>query len=183
MKTITPKHQTADQLLWGAGIIFRSGLTRPFLLAFVAATVLFAGAQANAQCTEVISGLREPTRDGPDQSRESAGLRNWHDARRTAGASPLLIRRGNRRTLLDGLPSGISDVGEPSGPYPVSSCADAIFMLPSARAMSGRPGPLPGTTIPNPNPISSPIFSSILAIQFSAATEKTTTGVHAYARR
>jgi hypothetical protein len=41
---------------------------------------------------------------------------------------------------------------------------------------AGRPGPIPGTTIPNPNPISSPIFSSILAIQFSANTEKVTNG-------
>jgi hypothetical protein len=34
----------------------------------------------------------------------------------------------------------------------------------------------PGTTIPNPNPISSPIFSSVLGIQFSARTEDTTPG-------
>jgi len=40
----------------------------------------------------------------------------------------------------------------------------------------GLSGGAPGTDIPNPNGPSSPIFSSILAIQFSAATEKTTTG-------
>jgi hypothetical protein len=41
---------------------------------------------------------------------------------------------------------------------------------------AGRPGPAPGTTMPNPNPISSPIFSSVLGIQFSASTENNTTG-------
>jgi hypothetical protein len=40
----------------------------------------------------------------------------------------------------------------------------------------GRAGPLPGTTIPNPAGPSSPLFSSVLAIQFSANTEKTTDG-------
>jgi hypothetical protein len=37
------------------------------------------------------------------------------------------------------------------------------------------PGPLPNSVIPNPNP-SSPIFSSVLAIDFSASVEKKTNG-------
>jgi hypothetical protein len=40
----------------------------------------------------------------------------------------------------------------------------------------GRPGPFPGTTVPNPNPPSSPLFSSVLAVHFSADTENTTDG-------
>ncbi|HSE38031.1 MAG TPA: ScyD/ScyE family protein, partial [Blastocatellia bacterium] len=81
---------------------------------------------------------------------------------------------GNRRTLLDGLPSGINDVNEPSGPaglfmrgrslYVAIGIGDAVLA-----------GPLPGTNLPNPNP-SSPIFNSILAIHLSANLERTTAG-------
>ena len=41
---------------------------------------------------------------------------------------------------------------------------------------AGRPGPFPGTTIPNPDGVSSPIFSSILAVHFSVPVERNTTG-------
>ena len=82
---------------------------------------------------------------------------------------------GNRRTLLAGLPSGINDVGEPSGPAGLFMRGRTLYVAIGVGDV-GRPGPLPGTTIPNPNPISSPIFSSILAIHFSANAEKTTAG-------
>lgn len=81
---------------------------------------------------------------------------------------------GSRRTLLDGLPSGISDVGDPAGPsglflrgrtlYALIGIGDAIL-----------PGTVMRTALPNPNP-SSPIFSSLLAIHFNANVEKTTHG-------
>ncbi|MBI5385268.1 MAG: hypothetical protein HZA90_11360 [Verrucomicrobia bacterium] len=72
---------------------------------------------------------------------------------------------GSRRALLSGLPSGIADVGDPLGPaglflrgstlYVVISIGDAV-----------RLGPTAGTLVPNPNGASSPLFSSVLAIQF-----------------
>ncbi len=37
-------------------------------------------------------------------------------------------------------------------------------------------GPSQGTTLPNPHP-SSPLFSSVLALHFSAGVEKATAGV------
>jgi hypothetical protein len=37
-------------------------------------------------------------------------------------------------------------------------------------------GPIPGTALPNPNPVSSPLFSSVLAVHFSARVEQETTG-------
>jgi hypothetical protein len=42
--------------------------------------------------------------------------------------------------------------------------------------MKALSGPAPGTTAPNPNPPSSPIFSSVLAVHFSAHVENTTEG-------
>jgi len=82
---------------------------------------------------------------------------------------------GSRRTLLDGLPSAINDVGEPSGPAGIFMRGRTLYVA-MGTGDAGRPGPAPGTTMPNPNPISSPIFSSVLGIQFSANTENNTTG-------
>jgi hypothetical protein len=143
-------------------------------LAFAAAAVLLAGAQANAQCTEVTSGLRAPlgtalTNQGNLLVSET-GTTALH-----SGRISIVDPSGNRRTLLDGLPSAINDVGEPSGPAGLFMRGRNLYVAIGVGDV-GRPGPLPGTTIPNANPISSPIFSSILAIQFSAKVEKTTSG-------
>ena len=35
----------------------------------------------------------------------------------------------------------------------------------------GRPGPVSGTTVPNPAPVSSPLFSSVLAVHLSAQVD------------
>jgi hypothetical protein len=135
---------------------------------------LLAGAQANAQCTEVTSGLREPlgtalTNQGNLLVSET-GTTALH-----SGRISIVDPSGNRRTLLDGLPSAINDVGEPSGPAGLFMRGRNLYVAIGTGDV-GRPGPFPGTTIPNANPISSPIFSSILAIQFSAKVEKTTSG-------
>src|SRR6476469_4515868 len=82
---------------------------------------------------------------------------------------------GVRRTLIDGLPSGLSAPNnDPSGPsglamrgrtlYVAIGVGDAVIL-----------GPLPNSFIPNPSP-SSQLFSSVLAVQLSAAAEQNTTG-------
>ncbi len=91
------------------------------------------------------------------------------------GRISIVSLTGTRRTLLDGLPSGFSaEGGEPSGPsglflrgrtlYLAIGVGDAVLN-----------GPNPGTEIPNPDP-SSPLLSSILAIEFSVNVEAMTTG-------
>ena len=92
------------------------------------------------------------------------------------GRISIVSLSGTRRTLLDGLPSGASAEGEgdPSGPaglflrgrtlYLAIGVGDAVLN-----------GANPGTEIPNPNP-SSPLLSSILAIEFSVDVEAMTTG-------
>lgn len=144
-------------------------------LTLVAAIILLAAAPARAQCTEVVSGLRIAL--GITQSNQGnlivseTGTVVLHTGRISivdpSGPS------GNRRTLLDGLPSAINDVGQPSGPagvfmrgrtlYVAIGIGDSIF------------GAGPGVAFANPSP-SSPIFSSILALHFSANVEKNTTG-------
>jgi hypothetical protein len=144
----------------------------------VAATVLLQGGAANAQpvCPVIplTSGLQVPL--GITQS--NLGNLIVGETGTTvpnSGRISVVDLDGNRRTLLDGLPSGINDVGEPSGPAGVFMRGRTLYVAIGVGDV-GRAGPLPGTTVPNPNPLSSPIFSSILAIHFSAHVERNTSG-------
>ena len=147
-----------------------------FLILTIALGVSLAAtaAPASAQCSEVISGLRTPlgtalTNQGNLLVSET-GTTTLH-----SGRISIIDPSGNRRTLLDGLPSAINDVNEPSGPAGIFMRGRTLYVA-MGTGDAGRPGPIPGTTIQNPNPISSPIFSSVLAIQFSANTENVTSG-------
>jgi hypothetical protein len=155
--------------------------SRGLSLLFTISAVWLGGVQANAQCTELTSGLRAPlgtalTNQGNLLVSET-GTTTLH-----SGRISIIDPSGNRRTLLDGLPSAINDVSEPSGPAGLFMRGRTLYVAMGVGDV-GRPGtdpitgvPIPGTTIPNPNPVSSPLFSSILAIQFSASVEKTTNG-------
>ena len=92
-----------------------------------------------------------------------------------SGRISILDQLGNRRTLLDGIPSAVNDVNEPAGPAGIFMRGRTLYVA-IGTGDAGRPGPVQGTTMVNPNPISSPIFSSVLGIQFSANTEDTTSG-------
>lgn len=140
-----------------------------FSLILVAATILLAAASTMAQCSEVVSGLRTPT--GITQSNqnnlivsETGTLGVLH-----SGRISIVDPDGSRRTLLGGLPSATSDVGDPSGPAGVFVRGRTLYVV------IGLGNTLLPGGIPNLNP-ASPIFSSLLAIHFSAAVEKTTTG-------
>ena len=93
----------------------------------------------------------------------------------SSGRISIVEPNGHRRTLLGGLPSGLNDVGDPSGPAGLFMRGRHLYVLIGDGDVA-IPGPRPGTALENPNGPSSPIFSSILAIHFSAATERTTTG-------
>jgi hypothetical protein len=143
-------------------------------LVFGVLSVLLTAAPVSAQCNEVISGLRQPlgtalTNQGNLLVSET-GTRDLN-----SGRISIVDADGNRRTLLDGLPSAINDVNDPSGPAGLFLRGRTLYVAIGVGDV-GRPGPIPGTTIPNPAGPSSPIFSSVLAIQFSANAENTTTG-------
>jgi hypothetical protein len=138
------------------------------------AVMLLATAQASAQCTELISGLRQPI--GTALSNQGNLLVSENGTTAVlSGRISIVDPNGNRRTLLDGLPSAISDVGEPSGPHGLFMRGRNLYIAIGTGDV-GIAGPFPGTTLANPNGPSSPIFASVLAIHVSAATEKTTTG-------
>jgi hypothetical protein len=147
-----------------------------FSFALAISIVMLVTTQASAQCpvSELTSGLQLPL--GITQSNQGNLLVSESGTRTpNTGRISIVDLLGNRRTLLAGMPSGINDVGDASGPAGVFIHGRTLYVAIGVGDV-GRPGPLPGTTVPNPNPISSPIFSSVLAIHFSARVERTTGG-------
>jgi hypothetical protein len=91
------------------------------------------------------------------------------------GRVSIVDQQGNRRTLLDGLPSARTFVGDFNGTTGVYLQGRTLYIL-NGQGDVTLAGPVQGTERANPAP-SSPIFSSVLAVRFSAAMEATTTGV------
>jgi hypothetical protein len=143
-------------------------------LVLTALAILLGTAQASAQCTEFISGLQLPLGTALTNQGNLLVSESGTGAGGT-GRISIVDPSGNARTLLHGLPSAINDVGEPSGPAGLFMRGRALYVA-MGTGDAGRPGPFPGTTIPNPAGPSSPIFSSILAVHFSAHVENITSG-------
>jgi hypothetical protein len=146
-------------------------------LAALAAAGVLVTFNVCAQCpvVELRSGLERPL--GITQSNR----RNLLISEISAGAPNLgrisiVDPSGNRRTLLDGLPSAINAVNERNGPAGMFMRERTLFLL-IGEGNAALPGPVPGSAIPNPNGPSSPLFSSLLAIHFSAHVESTTEGL------
>ena len=138
------------------------------------AAALMGGTAGAADCEVVASGLRSPigsafTNQGNLVVSET-GIANVPASGRISIVSP----DGGRRTLLDGLPQGTNAAGgDASGPNSLAMRGRTIYVA-IGQGDTVIPGP-PGSTIPNPN-VSSALFSSVLAIQFSAAAERSTAG-------
>ena len=143
-----------------------------FLLSLAVSVLLLARVDARAQCTEVAPGLRVPL--GITQSNQgNLIVSETGTAALHSGRISIVDPSGERRTLLDGLPSAINDVNEPSGPAGVFMRGRTLYV---AIGIGNSLLPIsPGVTFENPTP-ASPIFSSVLAIHFSANVEKNTTG-------
>jgi hypothetical protein len=145
------------------------------LVAVVATTMLVSG-YAAAQCpvTELASGLQLPL--GITQSNlDNLIVSETGTATPNTGRISIVGLDGSRRTLLDGLPSGLNDVREPSGPAGVFLRGRTLYVAIGVGDVVIA-GPIPTTQLPNPDPPSSPILSSVLAVHFSAHVEKITEG-------
>ena len=146
----------------------------------VAVSTLLCGAtQVSAQCTEIVAGLRQPlgtalTNKGTLLVSES-GVRVLPGTMVIPGRISIVEPDGERRTLLDGLPSALNDVNEASGPAGIFMRGRTAYVAIGVGDVT-RPGGGPGLTIENPAGPSSPIFSSVLGIHFSAHVEQTTAG-------
>ena len=146
------------------------------ILAFAFANLAAAG-NSWAQCpvTELISGLQRPL-GTTISNKNNLIVAESGTAMSNSGRISIIDLNGNRRTLLDGLPSGIAveGNGEPSGPAGVAMRGRTLYLAIGV-GDAVIAGTAPGTVIPNPNP-SSPLLSSVLKIHFSAAAEMITSG-------
>jgi hypothetical protein len=109
----------------------------------------------------VVSGLKSPSKllaleTGAVLVAENGTGAN--DARVTA-----FDTSGNRLTLIDGLPSAVATNGV-NGVSGLALRNHTLYLAMSA-GNSAMPGPVAGSELPNPNR-SSPIFSSVLALEF-----------------
>lgn len=152
----------------------KPNIQRPALALASVAVMLLATAVVRAQCTQLIGGLHEPlgsalTNQGNLLVSESG------TGAQGSGRISIVDPSGNRRTLLDGLPSALNDVHQPSGPAGLFMSGRTLYVAIGVGDVVIA-GPCPGSDRPNPSGPSSPIFSSVLAIQFSATVERSTTG-------
>lgn len=84
-----------------------------------------------------------------------------------SGRISLINSAGSRRTLVDGLPSGVAAPEfVPDGPTGIELQDETLYIT-IGEGDTHVNGPNPGTIIPNPNGPCSPIFSSVLRIRFS----------------
>jgi hypothetical protein len=147
-----------------------------FLIVFMAMALGLASPYANAQTatpTVFASGLKAPTKIivSPKGNLLVAEQGNGPNTGRVS----VLDSGGNRRTLIDGLPSGFSPPnGEPSGPSGLEMRGRTLYVV-IGLGDATVSGPVPGTEIPNPSP-SSPFLSSVLSVRLSPKAEETTPG-------
>lgn len=145
------------------------------LLPIVAITIGLFAPTISAQTVSVLtSGLKRPNKTIlTDQgnllvAETGTGI---HDGR----ISIIDPQTGLRRTLLNGLPSAVGRYGLPQGPSSMVMRGRDLYIT----IGEGNPTvacDAPCIQIPNPAGASSPIFSSVLVLQFSANTEMITTG-------
>jgi hypothetical protein len=93
-----------------------------------------------------------------------------HSGRNTRFVEP---ERVGAARWIEGLPSGVNDVGAPSGPAGLLLRGRTLLVAIGVGdvGVMGRNAsgvPVPGSAQVNPNGPSSPLFSSVLAIHFSA---------------
>src|SRR5262249_29923817 len=143
------------------------GLNRSIVLLFVLAGWL------TAQTVETFaSDLQTPQR----LTFTSAGnllVSEGGTAEPNSGRVSILDQNGNRRTLLEGLPSGPAHFTFPFGPTGMAQDGQTLYLLiGEGDVMAGAP-PNYGINLDGP---SSPIFSSLLKIPFSRVPDHVQSG-------
>jgi len=149
------------------------------LLSALSLAALFGAASANAQCPAPVfaSGLRAPTKIIFSQKGNLLVAEQGTAVPNTGRVSIVDARTGAVRPLIDGLPSALNLVGgnpAPSGPSGLAMRGRTLYIT-IGSGNTTLPGPFPGVELPNPN-VSSPLFSSVLKVHFSAHVEMSTSG-------
>ncbi len=94
-----------------------------------------------------------------------------------SGRVSLIDKSGNRKTLVDGLPSGLAAPDlTPDGPNGLVLQDNTLYIL-NGEGDGFRAGTAPNTIVPNPSGPSSPILSSILKITLPVPVESMVTPI------
>jgi DNA-binding beta-propeller fold protein YncE len=120
--------------------------------------------------TVLVNGLANPfkiARTAEGNLLVTEGGRATH-----AGRVSLVTQSGLRTTLLDGLPAAVTAEGV-SGPTGIAVNSRTLYVA-IGQGDTLVSGATAGTEVPNPKGPSSAIFSSILAVQFSADVDRVT---------
>ncbi len=135
-------------------------------------TLLFASLSGSAQqATTFASGLSFPAKiiNAPGGNLLVAETGTTPNSGRVS----IVDRNGNRRTLIDGLPSGINTATggqDPSGPSGLALKGNTLYVC-IGGGDGTLAGPVQGTEIPNPSP-ASPWLSSVLTLKLSTYVEE-----------
>jgi hypothetical protein len=141
-------------------------IRRMFVLYFF--TLAFAALPALPQGPPFVTGLQLPSKIAFTRHRNLVVAESGTSANNTGRISLVDRATATRRTLVDGLPSGISRAegpGSPSGPSGVAVQDRTLYVTIGAGDVV-LPGPAPGTEQANPS-IASPILASLLSLTSS----------------
>lgn len=144
----------------------RNAMNRKLIAAFV--FLVIAAVPAQPQGPPFVAGLQLPSKVAFTRHRNLVVAEAGSPANNTGRISLIDRATAKRRTLVDGLPSGISraeEPGSPSGPSGVAVQNQTVYVTIGV-GDAVLPGPAPGTEQRNPN-IASPILASLLSLQSS----------------
>ncbi|HVE72150.1 MAG TPA: ScyD/ScyE family protein [Thermoanaerobaculia bacterium] len=141
------------------------------------AFVLLAALPARPQGPPFVTGLQLPTKVAFTRFGNLVVAEAGTPANNTGRVSLVDRTTRARRTLLEGLPSGISRAEEPGSPSGPSGVAvqDHTVYLTIGVGEGVLPGPAPGTEQRNPT-IASPILASLLSLRSSVPLDRAAGG-------
>lgn len=113
----------------------------------------------------LVTGLQSPTKIILTPRGNFLVSETSRDA--NSGRLSFVSRAGARRSLLEGLPSGIDVTLAGGGGPSAMALRDRTLYINIGPGDSERTAAVPGTSMLNPQGASSPIFSSVLEIRFS----------------
>jgi hypothetical protein len=137
----------------------------------VVASFLSATAIVSAQPVTVLAtGLDHPMK--LTLTRRGNLLVAENGVEKNSGRVSLVDRSGKRRTIIDGLPSGLSSPNNDPDGVSGMEVRDRTLYIVIGEGDAIRPGTKPGTQVPNPDGVSSPILSSVLRLRLDSEIDR-----------
>jgi hypothetical protein len=153
----------------------RNAMNQKVIAAF--AFIVMTAVPARPQGPPFVAGLQLPSKVAFTRHHNLVVAESGTPANNSGRISLIDRATATRRTLIDGLPSGISHAEEPGAPSGPSGVAvqDRTLYVTIGAGDGVLPGPAPGSEQANPS-VASPILSSLLSLTSSAALDVATGG-------